>query len=121
MMHVPEADIVAGGTADALADMGAQASHQMDLSGSDSKLRLEIHGKYWRLIRGELMIFDDPQPRLAAIDELEDFYPGRPSLYHRVLVPVLTRNNLVVSAWVYVSAIGTEDLKPIEADSWECP
>lgn len=67
------------------------------------------------------MIFDDPQPRLAAIDELEDFYPGRPSLYHRVLIPVLTQYNLVVSAWVYVTAIGIEDLKPIEADSWQCP
>jgi hypothetical protein len=55
----------------------------------------------WQDVQGELQTFDDPADRLAAIDALEDFHPGAPSLYLRVLLPV-RRNAECVAAWVYV-------------------
>ncbi|MFA5654996.1 MAG: gamma-glutamylcyclotransferase [Desulfomonilia bacterium] len=39
--------------------------------------------------------------RLPAIDRLEGFHPGGPSLYRRVLVPVLV-NGAVLPAWLYM-------------------
>jgi hypothetical protein len=50
---------------------------------------------------GELLTFDDPETRLPAIDRLEGFHPGGPSLYKRVLVPVCIDGRLL-SAWLYV-------------------
>jgi len=120
MLQIPVSDIVAIGTADHLADMTLQTRHQMDSTDSNIQPDFEKHENYWRLIQGELMIFDDPGPRLSAIDELEEFYPGQTSLYRRVLIPVLTHNNSVVSAWVYASEIDIENLRPIEADFWTC-
>ena len=55
----------------------------------------------WQDVHGELQTFDDPADRLAAIDALEGFHPGAPSLYLRVLLPV-RRNAEYVAAWTYV-------------------
>jgi len=52
-------------------------------------------------VYGELLTFDDPETRLPAIDRLEGFHPGGPSLYRRVLVPVCIRQEVVVGAWAY--------------------
>ena len=58
----------------------------------------------WAPVYGELLTFNDPEPRLPAIDRLEGFRPGGPSLYRRVLVPVQV-DGAVCPVWLYV---GTE-------------
>ena len=55
----------------------------------------------WSLIPGEVLIFDDPEPRLAALDRLEGFRPGRSALYARVFVPLQSHPGR--AAWVYVA------------------
>jgi len=52
-------------------------------------------------VYGELLTFDDPETRLPAIDRLEGFHPGGPSLYKRVLAPVYAGKELI-PAWLYV-------------------
>jgi len=54
----------------------------------------------WGPVYGELLTFDDPETRLPAIDRLEGFHPGGPSLYRRVLVPVWAAG-AVLLAWLY--------------------
>lgn len=54
----------------------------------------------WDLISGELMGFEWPEQVLPPIDRLEGFRPGEPSLYQRVLVPVLS-DGLCLPAWTY--------------------
>jgi hypothetical protein len=49
------------------------------------------------------MTFDDPAQRLPPIDELEDFHPGNPSLYRRVLLPVCLEDGRTTTAWAYVA------------------
>src|SRR5690554_2494230 len=58
-------------------------------------------GGRWGPVYGELLTFDDPETRLPAIDHLEGFLPGGPSLYRRVLVPASTRGQRVL-VWLYV-------------------
>ncbi|OQX63898.1 MAG: hypothetical protein B5M56_01240 [Desulfococcus sp. 4484_241] len=55
----------------------------------------------WASVHGELLTFDDHEFRLSAIDRLEGFHPGGPSLYRRVLVPVCIRQEVVLGAWAY--------------------
>jgi gamma-glutamylcyclotransferase (GGCT)/AIG2-like uncharacterized protein YtfP len=55
-------------------------------------------------VYGELLTFDDPETRLPAIDRLEGFRPGGPSLYKRVLVPVCNEHGMVLPSWLYVGA-----------------
>ncbi|MGH7860061.1 MAG: gamma-glutamylcyclotransferase family protein [Candidatus Binatia bacterium] len=56
----------------------------------------------WEEIAGELVTFDDPAERLPALDALEGFRPGVPSLYDRVALAVRTGGGKPVVAWVYV-------------------
>lgn len=49
---------------------------------------------------GELLSFDDPDERLPALDALEGYRPGEPSLYGRVLIPVRCAGRQL-SAWAY--------------------
>jgi len=46
---------------------------------------------------------DDSETHLSAIDHLEGFLPGGPSLYRRVLVPVDIGQRSPVVGWVYVA------------------
>jgi len=61
----------------------------------------QYEGAPWGPVYGELLTFDDPENRLPAIDRLEGFHPGGPSLYRRVLVPIQV-NRSVLPAWLYV-------------------
>jgi hypothetical protein len=58
-------------------------------------------GAPWGPVYGELLSFDAPETRLPAIDRLEEFHPGGPCLYRRVLVPVRA-GETVFSVWLYV-------------------
>lgn len=67
------------------------------------------HAGEWHWVSGELLSFGDCQPRLAALDELEDFRPGAAGYYDRVLVRVaLTKaaEPTAVAAWTYVAPLG---------------
>jgi gamma-glutamylcyclotransferase (GGCT)/AIG2-like uncharacterized protein YtfP len=91
---VPEADVLATGTMDYLADADTQ-----------NRVRANSHviSPGWDTVHGELLTFDDPEERLPALDDLEGFRPGEESLYRRVLIPVtLPETNATVLAWTYV-------------------
>lgn len=62
---------------------------------------VEKSRQHWPLVEGDLLSFDDPATRLAALDRLEGFAPSGESLYLRVLVPIVDLPGR--SAWVYVS------------------
>ena len=88
---VPEEDILATGTTNYLADAEEQQHVVLDSRGSSTR---------WDTVYGELMIFDDPEERLAALDALEGYVPGEEGLYERVLVPVEAADESVL-AWTY--------------------
>jgi gamma-glutamylcyclotransferase (GGCT)/AIG2-like uncharacterized protein YtfP len=93
VLVVPEAAILAHGSADAVADA--------DLNpplGTECAER----GGHWSHVAGEILTFDDPEERLRRIDELEDFHPGGPTLYRRVLLPVTCDSGVTLAAWAYV-------------------
>lgn len=104
VLEVPEKDILAVGTANPLADVATQAQVTARMSNPEpipDRLPNKGTGAPWGPVYGELLTFDDPETRLPAIDRLEGFHPGGPSLYCRVLVPVQV-NRSVLPAWLYV-------------------
>ena len=88
---VPEEDILATGTTNYLADAEEQQRVVLDSRGPSTQ---------WDTVHGELMIFDDPEERLSALDALEGYVPGEEGLYERVLVPVEVADESVL-AWTY--------------------
>lgn len=96
-MTVPQEDILARGTGEPLRDAARQRE-----AGETGKLA-GIAPEEGSCVFGELFVFDDPQRRLPALDELEGFRPGGESLYRRVLVPArIVASNTMVPAWAYV-------------------
>jgi gamma-glutamylcyclotransferase (GGCT)/AIG2-like uncharacterized protein YtfP len=91
-LAVPKVDVRAIGTSDPIHD----ASEQRRLN------RAGVYRPDGTLVSGELFVFDDPEVRLPALDRLEGFDPGRPSLYRRVLIPAETSGSVGVLAWAYV-------------------
>ena len=113
-LEVPEQDILAEGTADPLADAAAQEH----LTRYLEPLRLAVSPVSGRgVVHGELLLFDDPDSRLPAIDRLEGFRPGGRSLYRRVLVPVLA-NGTWRAAWVYVVDTTPLDWRRLASGCW---
>ena len=108
VLEVPEADVLAHGTADPLADVATQARLTAEFAARASHPELgenDAPGGRWGPVYGELLTFDDPETRLPAIDHLEGFLPDGPSLYRRVLVPASTRGHRVL-VWLYVEGAG---------------
>lgn len=104
VLQVPEEDILAVGTTNPLADVATQArvvARMSDPEPTPDRLPKKGTGAPWGPVYGELLTFDDPENRLPAIDRLEGFHPGGPSLYRRALVPVQA-NRSVLPAWLYV-------------------
>lgn len=105
VLEVPEADVLAYGTADPLADVATQARLAAEFAARAAQHpdpgENGAPGGRWGPVYGELLTFDDPETRLPAIDRLEGFLPGGPSLYRRVLVPASTRGQRVL-VWLYV-------------------
>jgi gamma-glutamylcyclotransferase (GGCT)/AIG2-like uncharacterized protein YtfP len=89
---VPKDDIQAIGTKDPIQD--AYLRRRLDRTG--------VCRPDGPLVLGELFVFDDPEERLPALDWLEGFDPGRPSLYRRVLIPAETSGGAGLLAWAYV-------------------
>lgn len=108
VLEVPEADVLAHGTADPLADVATQARLAAEFAARAAHPELgenDAPGGRWGPVCGELLTFDDPETRLPAIDHLEGFLPGGPSLYRRVLVLASTRGRRVL-VWLYVEGAG---------------
>ena len=112
VLQVPEADILAHGTADPLADAAAQARSAEDLASILEPVPESATAGDWAPVYlsavpstaqagGEFLTFDDPETRLPAINRLQGVHPVGPSLYRRVLVPVCIRQEVVVGAWAY--------------------
>lgn len=96
VLAVPEASILARGSADVLADLRTQ---------DDRSLAALPRGAGF--VDGELLTFDDATDRLPAIDAFEDFHPGARSLYERVLIPIeVMATGHVASAWAYAGSRG---------------
>lgn len=74
-------------------------------------------GGRWGPVYGELLTFDDPETRLPAIDHLEGFLPGGPSLYRRVLVPSIIQRG-GVPAWLYVGVGAFHQARRLPQGFW---
>ena len=107
MATVPSETILLRGTPWGLWDaVRAEAVRPERIAAAGRKLRRSEGGQGggsspWSLIAGEVLTFDDPEPRLAALDRLEGFRPGRSALYARVFVPLQSHPGR--AAWVYVA------------------
>lgn len=117
-LEVPEENVLATGTADPAAD----AATQERVAGDIGSRRLTEFPPGPRtsgrgVVHGELLVFDDPETRLPAIDRLEGYRPGGRSLYRRVLVPVRVKDSFTV-AWTY--AVETKPLNwpKLKSDRW---
>lgn len=101
VLQVPDGDVLAHGTLDALADVATQARISEQPASYPEPAQQSATAGDWGRVYGELLTFNDPESRLPAIDRLEGFHPGGPSLYRRVLVPI--RSHQAVSpVWLYV-------------------
>jgi len=96
VLQVPDRSIIATGTSDPLADVATQERFSENPAADTT-----CDETCWRMIRGELVTFPDPRLSLPPIDRLEGFHIGLPSLYRRVLVPVM-RDDRWTTAWCYV-------------------
>jgi len=122
VLEVPEEDILAIGTTNPLADVATQAHVTARMSNPEptpDRLPKNPTGAPWCPVYGELLTFDDPETRLPAIDRLEGFRPGGPSLYRRVLVPVWVNKGLLL-AWLFVAGQQLEGrIAPTEKTCWQ--
>jgi len=112
-------EILAVGTSDPATDMAAQRAFtsRVQIAASRPRSTASPFGP-WRLVRGELMRFDDPASRLPALDDLEAFHPDELTLYRRVLLPVQPDRGPLVPAWVYVLGACAEELTLLHSSSW---
>lgn len=101
ILEVPEADILAQGSTDPLADAATQARLSHRVQAGFQQHPEGTTGEAWDTVYGELFTFDDPRTRLPPIDRLEGFHPGGRCLYRRVLVPASVEG-IRQLAWVYV-------------------
>lgn len=121
-MTVPDEDILVHGTASAVADIEAQERFESLLRSNGTGISTSPSGgPEWGKVRGELLIFDDPQTRLPLLDSLEEFRPGRASTYVRVLVYITLPDGLQTSAWTYIAGCDPATLEAYAGENWEYP
>ncbi len=92
ILEIPSENILARGSEHYNADAEAQrrfAGQAPDLTPNDK----------WIRVHGELYTYSDPEVRLPRLDELEEYTPGRESLYDRILT-WCGKNRGV--AWTYI-------------------
>lgn len=110
VLLVPDNDVLAVGSGCVLDDILRQ-----DTAAARSEGRL-LDG--WDEVHGELITLADPAA-VEDIDRLEGFRPGRPCLYRRVLVSVMTAGTPMQPAWCYVLGIpSSRTIIPLGKDSW---
>lgn len=119
MAIVPEEDILATGTSDPLADAATESLFTAILSHRTHAWGVsDLGGTDWGVIRGELIVFEDPGLHLPRLDDFENFHPDGFSWYRRVLVPASPEGGPPGPAWVYVCGGSAEGLQPLGSDSW---
>lgn len=117
-LEVPERDILAIGTADPSADAATQHRYIRLSDAQQSAARRNLPPETGGgVVHGELLVCDDPETRLRAIDRLEGFRPGGRSLYRRVLVPVRVNQAWQV-AWVYAIEKTPPEWPRLESGCW---
>lgn len=113
ILRIPNNDILTVGTSDPLADVVTQERFFGQLPAETA-----CDETGWQMIHGELVVFPNPILSLPPIDRLEGFGPGYPSLYYRVLVPILTKDS-VQPAWCYIgSGLQLHPAIPLNSSSW---
>lgn len=90
-LRAHEREVYAVGTPDYLSDAGKQ-HRPFPGSRASSRTMGTVHG--------QLMTFDDPDKRLAALDALEGYVPGEKGLYERVLISAEAADAIFL-AWAY--------------------
>jgi gamma-glutamylcyclotransferase (GGCT)/AIG2-like uncharacterized protein YtfP len=123
VMVLPGSEILAIGSENPVSD--AQMLRDIEsvrimprAAGDTGFLPAEESEKTWKIIDGELHFFGDPESRLPLIDELEEFRPGEPSTYIRVLVRVELADGSLTTAWTYVAGFDTMGLESYDAANW---
>ena len=119
-LEVPEASILAYGAGDPRADVATQGRFEADVAQHADRLKEGRTRRGWRPVRGELITFDDPEDRLPRLDRLEGFRPGGPSLYYRLLIPIMAANE-IVPAWTYVACDELIRTAGTPVNSWPRP
>jgi gamma-glutamylcyclotransferase (GGCT)/AIG2-like uncharacterized protein YtfP len=118
-MTVPDEDILVYGTASVAADIGAQRKFE-SFSGRKAFRGPGSSGSCsWGKVRGELLIFNDPETRLPLLDSLEDFHPGRTSTYIRALVFITVPGGSQTSAWTYIAGFNPTGLEEYARETWD--
>ena len=121
-MIIPEEAILVHGTGNAVADIEAQERFESLLRSDGIGVSASPSGgPEWGKVRGELLIFDDPQTRLPLLDSLEEFQPGQASTYIRALVYITLPGGLQTSAWTYIAGCHPATLGAYAGENWEQP
>ena len=118
VMTVPHEDIIERGTGSVTADIEAQEKLESLIRSRMAAAPATSAGPGWRKIRGELLVFDDPESRMPLLDSFEEFDPERPSPYTRVLVSINLCGGLETSAWVYIAGFDPARLEECTEESW---
>lgn len=117
ILELPPGAALAPGTNDPLADLATQQRFSLPRRAGAPSVWLP----YFVEVRGELCFFEDVSTALPHLDELEEFVAGQPSLYDRVLAPLI--HPTVGAAWTYVipAAHTAADYQPAVDPSWWDP
>jgi len=108
VLRVPDGYVLAHGNSDALADVATQVRFSEHLASYPEPTTKSATAGDWGRVYGKLLTFDDPETCLPAIDRLEGFRPGGPSLYRQLFVPICI-TGMVHPAWLF---IGDSSLRP---------
>ena len=118
-LAVPDEDIIRYGTGSVAADIAAQEKFESIVRSKGPACPTSSGSPGWRNIRGEMLVFGDPETRLPLLDDLEEFRPERPSTYTRVLVSITLPGELPTSAWTYIAGFDPSSLEEYGKDNWE--
>lgn len=124
VMIVPESDILAAGSVDVGADVRLLAEFKPEASRARERFSRaggpanSPPSGNWKTINGEILFFDDPEKRMPLIDGLEEFRPGEPSTYLRVLVSAFPADGPPLTVWTYIAGFNTRKLEEYEGETW---
>ena len=118
-LTVPDEDVLACGTAAVTADIETQEKFESFRANKQIAPPASTFSPGWRKVRGELLVFDDPETRLPLLDSLEEFRPGSPSTYLRVLVSLTLPGGSQTSAWTYIAGADPASLEEYAGESWD--
>ena len=119
-MTARDEDILVYGTASVAADIEAQEYFEFLLRSGQAGGPGSSGASIWGKVRGELLIFNDPETRLPLLDSLEEFQPGCPSTYIRALVFITLAGGTQTSAWTYIAGFDPTGLERYAWENWDC-